>query len=668
MTDRKKHEAPTASREFSEMWNHALSKNRPRSNKSRNKTKHTQLSPCVNSSSPPKVLETPRCRGRLGYSNLNSGDSPGDGEMVHDIIWDSTSPSGNNGKGPGETRVVKISDIVNRIAPKDTKPTSVESALLQWIGDSAVPCTPEARPPSVKRKSTRQSNVEDLMKLAKQFDISMHQQDKESLEQRNNTLNNLSKHNTAAGRSSGEIIPAVCVEERGSLSSRSQQAEDELHALFDGPTQRISGRLSQGSSASSYSQDIKGQPGVCHLATHRSEVKSGPVPCDVDGIFKGASVKADDFDDDWENDDLLNDSNVLEMNSEPQAEVPPKPSSQTCTIKNYLATESLPAISTCRSTRLHCPDQVSIVHPQASRSNLTGLCPKPKTTNRSTFKLDPNPYFQGKMSATREVPKTCLTLVKPQPTTQRLDRGCPTATPGSSFAVTSDQRTENSLKDVSDVDFKSLFDSESQWDEGDDDELLYQVCDNVERISYSQPESVTSSDGRKQLDDIKRKMSTPVIIDIDRSVNRGSCSYVRSNSAPGTSIPTENFQLWNVPYQAANHSIVTQSHSGGRVGMFTQATSAPGGGSISHGTCATFQSVDNKTTMQPHTVSARNPNSHHASFKRHLSDSATMNNKVFVTSGMAGKCSALEIERKKQEAIARRRTRMQTHNPGGASC
>lgn len=671
MSNRRKHEASTASIEFSGIVSRVdkLSRNRLIPNKSIKSPLHTQRSPSVSSANTPRALKTPKRKASLKYTSVNNGDSPGDGEMLQDIIWDPTSPIGNNRNK--DTRQVKISDIVNRLAPKGTKLTKVESPLLQWIGDSAVPCTPEVLPPKVRRRSTRQSSVDDLIKLAKQFDRNMHQQDKETNELRNNPVNNLLKENVSE-RASGEITPACCMEEP---SSRSQQVEQEMHALFDGPTQQISGRLSQGSSASACSQDTKGQSGVSHLTTEGSEVKlNSQGPGHEDEISKGMVVKTDDFDDDWENDDLLNDTLVLEMSSKLLPEVAPKLSSPTNTSlspnKNELATKSLPHISACGSRSVLSTDQAPIVHPQATISNLAGLCPKSKTTNRSTFKLESNPSLQVKTYATSEVPKTGLTVVNPQPATQRPDQGYSITKPGSIVAGTSDQLVQDSMKDISDKDFKPLLNSESQWDDGDDDDLLYQACDNMEKISDSDPEPLSRLDYPKRCDNNKHKVSTPLPTDKDLSGNPGSyCNYVRSNSAPGTSSAAGNFQGWNIPIKASKHSIVSQSHPGSGVGTgkFTQTRSAPGWGASSHGASATFKHVGNKTIEQPRTVSARNSNSQHASFKRHLSDSATMSNKVFVTSGMAGKCSEAEIERKKQEALARRRLRIQaSHNPGEA--
>uniref|UniRef100_A0AAV2JK82 Uncharacterized protein n=1 Tax=Knipowitschia caucasica TaxID=637954 RepID=A0AAV2JK82_KNICA len=166
-------------------------------------------------------LQSPKRRGAfLGVSN---GDSPGDVEPSQDIIWDSTSPT--QGTAGRRYTKVEISDLVNRIAPKDVKPQ--KSPLLQWIGDSAVPCTPEIPKQRTKKRSSRQNSVDDLMKLAKQFDENM-QQDKDKSEKLNIINNNANPKENVI----------------------SDLVEAELQALFDSSTQKISGPLSQASTSS----------------------------------------------------------------------------------------------------------------------------------------------------------------------------------------------------------------------------------------------------------------------------------------------------------------------------------------------------------------------------------------------------------------------------------
>ncbi|KAM4607407.1 uncharacterized protein etaa1b [Polymixia lowei] len=623
-----------------------------------------------------KDLQTPKRRACSRYTGLNNGDSPSDGEVLQDIIWDPTSPTpANTGKGYRNTRVVAISDIVNRIAPKDAKPVGVDSPLLQWIGDSAVPCTPEIPQPRVRKRSSRQSSVEDLVKLARQFDKNM-QEDKE-------TSDKLKTVDADCGkcRNPAETKLPRRAEELRSLPSTSQQAEAELHALFDCSTQKVSGRLSQGSSASSCSQDTKGQPGVSTCTAPRrpellkvADKKSAAAACPAkdDGSSGVSAGNHDEFDEDWDNDDLLNDSFVLAMtqNSELLRDALPETTSG---VNARVTANRHP--SACEPTgRAHSASRGASLRLQPLCSALQEVCPKPKTTNRSTFKLEPNPNLQVKMAAAKDASKLHVTAVEPS-RSQKPDEinvatkpvSSTTAVKSQSNKITCDQKKTTSavkkasvaepvksVKDIPDKDTKSSFDS----DDWNDDEL-YQVCDNIETIANSQPEQASSTNCQEKQATVvnkQQKATAPLAINTACSRNsytsanrQSACPPARSNSRPGTSC--ENYQGWNVPLKGANISHMSQSHPGNRValGTFSQL----------RGSSGTFQAVG-ANHSRPHTVTARPPqNSRHSTFKRNLCDSAATSNKAFVAGQMTGKCSAAEIERKKQEALARRRLRMQ---------
>ncbi|KAJ4948511.1 hypothetical protein JOQ06_020044 [Pogonophryne albipinna] len=421
-----------------------------------------------------KDLQSPKRIGFSRYPGLNNGDSPGDGEPSQDIFWDSTSPTA--GPGHVNTRVLEISDIANRIAPKDVKRNENDSPLVQWIGDGAFHCTPETPMPSVRKRSSRKNSMDDLKKLAWLFDENMKQDRK---------------------------LTETSV--LGNVKDPTDQVEAELHALFDSSTQQISGCLSQGSSTSARTQKTAAHPA-------------------------GARGSCND---DWEDDDLL-DSFVL----------------------------SIPI-----------PDKIT-------------------------------KYQKGGV---------------------------------------------DSVKDISD----------SLWDDGDDDALLYQLCDTVEKISNSQPQQASTSNCQAKQDIyVDRQRKTPVPIDTSRLMvaganSRSPLAFVRSNSLPETSSKTMNYQGWNIPIKgASNRSQMSQSHPGSRgsLGAFNQDRDSSG----------TFQAGN--VDMKPHSVSAgtsQSSKSHHTAFKRNVSHSAAISSKVFVTSQMTAKCSAAEIERKKQEALARRRQRMQ---------
>lgn len=464
------------------------------------------------------------------------------------------------------------------------------------------------------------------MKLARQFDKNM-QQDKEISEQLNTLNSNLNECVNTAEIKLTETSFHKNVKDLKCPSS-SAQAEAELHALFDCSTQRVSGPLSQGFSASGRSQDIKDQPVTSTLAEPRpSELKSAHESSSAAHPAEGFIAKnCDDFDDDWENDDLLNDSFVLAMTQNPdqQQDTGPK-----ATLQSNTKTSTSHVTSVCKPTaNTNSAHQPSNLHSKPSCSVLQELCPKPKTTNRSTFKLESNPHFQPKAAA-KEASKSSFTVT--QPKSQMSDQKSVTtktlAAPQPD-KITNDQRgaciAAESVKDISD----------SLWDDGDDDALLYQVCDSVERISNSQPQQVSPSSCQEKQDiavDGQRKAAAaPLSADRAWPINAGAvanrespCAFVSSNSLPGTSCETVNYQGWNIPMKGANNkSRMSQSLPGScmSLGTFSQCRDPSG----------TFQAGKASVDMKPHTVTARaaqNSKSHHTAFKRNLSDSAAISRK-----------------------------------------
>ncbi|XP_056147403.1 ewing's tumor-associated antigen 1 homolog [Lampris incognitus] len=515
-------------------------------------------------------LQTPKRTPCSRYICLNSCESPGDGEASQDIIWDPTSPK--TGNGPRNIQTVEISDIVNRIAPKDVKLVATESPLLQWIGDSAIPYTPENSQPRVRKRPLRQNNVEGLIKLARQFD--KMQQDEKTLEKPKTVNNNICEQ-ISETKCVGIGHPGYTGGAK-SLPSTSQQVEAELNELFDSSPQQITGHFSQSSSCFSCSQEKKGQPGGGSTSTapQSSELKSVKNYTDANtcltehqGTFS-LNVNKHEFDDDWEDDDLLNDSFVLAMthNSEQQQDAVPKTTPQ---LNARLNSNQDP--SACKPRMSACSAfGASSVQSQPHCSAHMDVIPKPKTSKRSTFQLESNLHFQAKLAAANDVPG--FSVMEPYKS-QIPDQKSAVMKPVSLMAVdtskmstvTSDQinrRAGSAVKDHHDK-VESFVDC--LWDDwDDDDQLFYQVCDNLERTCNNK----------------------------------------------------------------------------------------------------TMKAVaDANLGIQMHTVAARlpqNSKSHHASFKRHQSDPGAISKKVFVTGQMTGKCSAAEIEKKKQEALARRRLRTQS--------
>lgn len=440
----------------------------------------------------------------------------------------------------------------------------------------------------------RQSSVEDLKKLAKQFDENM-QQDKETSEQLNSVNNNLNETlNTSFHNNVKEL----------KCSSSSGRMEAELHALFDCSTQAVSGRLSQSSSASACSTLAEPQQSEPRSSNKSSSAAN---PGDDKGSHGVGVTNCDDFDDDWEN-DLLNDSLVLAMTQNTGQQLDTN-------LKSTMHANTTQVTSVCKpSANINSAHRPSTL---PSSSALWDLCPKPKTTNRSTFKLESNPRFQPKTAA-REFSnlnviqsKSQMSDMKPA-TTKTRSAPQPDKIPN-------DQRGAGvatvSAKDPSD----------SLWDDGDDDALLYQVCDRVERLSNSQPQQVSLSSCQEKQDvavDRQRKTTVPVPIDTAWSVNAGASAnrqspraFVRSHSLPSTSCETVNYQGWNIPMKGANNES-------------QMSPSLPA--SKCWDSSRTFQDRNANMDTNPHTVMARAPHkakSHHTAFKRNVSDSAAVSNK-----------------------------------------
>ncbi|XP_007247412.2 ewing's tumor-associated antigen 1 isoform X1 [Astyanax mexicanus] len=558
-----------------------------------------------------KDYDTPKHRSRIRFKGSSTGDSPSEAEALQDIIWDASSPPPLCNAG---SRFVEISDIVNRIAPNDEKPVN-RDLVLQWIGDSAVPCTPEIQQPRGRRISARRqsNNVEDLMKLAKQFDINMTRQDEERHRER---LQEGKTANTSAGHVALESVqPSTGAGNSVPVKSERLSHEEELHALFDGPTQYVSGRLSPPSVSCSPESTTEG----ASLSAKRPGSTA-----DSKNIGEGAAqLPKPDFDDDWENDDLLNDSFVLAMTQNPELlSLAPKSSS---------------------------PQTVS-------NPSTLGLRPNAHVntgTVQQLLKSNPISPFLLKTEAQNSFCKW------QQGGTAVHSGGIKTEDEGSwgVGAKQSGSSTAASGKDCKTPD--------SVWGDGDDDDdLLYQACDDVERISSSQEErqqnrsAVITSNKASSAPSSKATTSSTNISVHNKSIHPGQTSesrqparmFGRSHSIPGASSSYGNKQ---------NLHETTQTMK--RQYQFTQ---------VKHVSKAVLNPRWITGTSQEtrlHSPSAENSSSsHHSTFKRHQSDPVALSNKVFVAAQPVVKCTAAEIERKKQEAIARRRSRLQASQKPGA--
>lgn len=408
------------------------------------------------------------------------------------------------------------------------------------------------------------------MKLARQFDENM-QDGESSAGVHNNSISD--RHNASKPklRSADKIKDLQC-------SSSSDRVEAELQALFDCSTQKLSGRLSPGSLAATCSQEVQEHPVAARLVeTTHPRVESS----------EATSLPSNnDFDDDWENDDLLNDPLLLEVaHNRPQL-----------LDKSKTSPDSNTKMETNQS---HSGSQ-STVRSMLSCSVLQELCPKPKTTTRSTFKLEPNPHFQAKDSS-----KPALTAVQVKPQISQMN---------STKTVCRPDETTTCKTHT----FQGI--SDSLWDNGDDDTLLYQVCDSVERISNTKlgQESFSHKE-MHNLEERGQKCTTSMpsqIHTVASSVAKQESprTFVRSNSLPATSSGAVNYRGWDVPMKGANNKP-------------QMSQSLPG----SHMDLGTFnQSKNTSGKLQAGSDGATKAKTSHTAFKRNFSDSAVTSNKGMI--------------------------------------
>ncbi|XP_029962589.1 uncharacterized protein LOC115399403 [Salarias fasciatus] len=489
------------------------------------------------------------------------------------------------------------------------------------------------------------------MKLARQFDENM-QQDTDTSEQFNPVKN---EPDECGNASEAELArpPFSGPAKHQKYPSSAEQVEAELHALFDSSTQGISGRLSECSATLADLQEMKDRSvTVASSKRQQSALKSsdGLASAGNKGSCGSNANNCDDFEDDWENDDLLNDSFVLAMTQNP---IEQHDSSTKATSHPHTKTNTAQSAALCKpAASTDSAPQSSNTSPKPNHSALQELCPKTKTINRSTFKLQPNPYFQAK-----EVSKSGFTAAQPKMHTSHQNS---TTTKTSSAPRVDGIPNQHGGAHSGAESAKDI--SNSLWDDGDDDALLYQVCDNMEKISNTQPQQTSSTSRQGFATERGRRSTEPLPIDTawptgaGASANRQpSCASVLSNSLPGTNCEATTYQGWNIPMKgSSNKSHMSQSFPGSHtnLGTFSQREDSSGN----------FQAGNASVEVKLRTVTPRahrGSESTQTAFKRNVSDSAATCSKVFVTSQTKGKCTAAEIERKKQEALARRRLRLQ---------
>uniref|UniRef100_A0A8C8G8Z3 ETAA1 activator of ATR kinase n=1 Tax=Oncorhynchus tshawytscha TaxID=74940 RepID=A0A8C8G8Z3_ONCTS len=559
---------------------------KPKTNRLRRSLKQTQANPSL-------IKPTRVTRSR--YNNVfNKGESPmNESELQQDIVWDATSPSPlrTGKKYSANVGIVDISDIVNRIAPKVGN-TLAKSSLLQWVGDSAIPCTPEMQQPRAKKKSPRTNGVDDLLKLAKQFDFNMFRQDEER-------VNDMHKQSLTLWRTDSEIPP-------------DHEMEDDLDFLFDGPTQHISLNLSQNSLPQSL------------------EVKT---VCSANN----------NFDDDWENDDLLDDSLVFEMTQNPDPFAAPnhcstqKGSNETkhennnpsAIPKNALQgtnpnnvqsksilSEALPKVG-------NVPETVKPAPHRNVRQNQPGLFPINKAlSSPSNFT---NSYSMWPLQVENS------SYHKP--------------TENSNMKGTVFIKAPASHSVIPEDDLDSLFASDSIWDDKDDD-LLCQACDHLESQVQSMEVPVITRSQFLPSNQTERQKFVPV----SAPLNSSRYNVNQTTETTQSKYPNNSVYLQSAPW---NGSTFTHSLNTNKVPVTVVS------GSERPSYIASAGNAGTNSTYRPQNPAA-GEGSYESTRVKSTCVAGSTANQQGTGSEAAGKCSVVEIELKKQQAMERRRQRMQT--------
>ncbi|KAF7216597.1 ewing's tumor-associated antigen 1 [Nothobranchius furzeri] len=367
------------------------------------------------------------------------GESPQDSDVSHDIIWDATSPPCRFGKRGKKHPVgmVNISEIVSRIAPTHGRPQVAEPTLQQWIGDSAaIPCTPDLQAHRPKRKSPRSNGVDDLLRLAKQFDLNLFHRDEEEnvdpLELRSEDVLDRSGCLPSLPGIGGPAVTGT------SMLLEQDLLPDEDLDLFLVPTQQASGIWNR---TPSQSRSISAAP------TKDSGKMSGSTSA-VDVTGTRPTVQ-----DDWDDDDLLNDSLVVEMTQNPLAFIVPK----------FCSTQNPEPLVTQRQTAA----------PISAASS--GSSVRVQMDPRMDWQVDLQLTGFSTQTGLHRIERSCPSdVVKPEP--QQI--GPKGSERSSSYAQIGSIKPDGT--DLTEDDLETLFSLDPVWDDPADDDLLCEMCEDLE--------------------------------------------------------------------------------------------------------------------------------------------------------------------------------------------
>lgn len=384
----------------------------------------------------------------------------------------------------------------------------------------------------------RPNLVDDLLKLAKQFDFNMIQQEEAHLKPdvQSSAEGVCEDQDLFFDEDASPALPQTRSEaSKPSLRLEDtkmnvsdppvepdfvQELEDDLDLLFEGSTQQLSGGLSQRSSTRSQdvvtftpqlgvkSDSVKNVCSVTRVGgASESSTASVRVASPTACTIKQVGV-ADDFDDDWNNDYFLDDSLVMEMTQNPELFSAPQCSS-----------------TQKRTNRNHQNSDTEAKYGESQRFNqrlnsATGN----ENVCQNGFNLKTNlktqVYLSSKDPGSHSVSKTISQPKKPVKNRQQLatisanatwsslsvsrsdsPRSVPSVTieTASTFRVSKVNKEmeyhptvgNNVLCDFAAEELDSIFASDDIWDDGADD-LFCEACDKVEE-SMAEPEPKAQS-------------------------------------------------------------------------------------------------------------------------------------------------------------------------------
>lgn len=403
------------------------------------------------------------------------------------------------------------------------------------------------------------------MKLAKQFDLNMTRQHKESnLERLQNSedLNCKDLKNTPMG-----IHPEL---------AKGLSHGEELHALFDGPTQHLSGRLSPLSANCSQESRLE------KMTTHgmRPDFSDSKDPPGHPQVLKP------DFDDDWENDDLLHDLFVLEVPQNSRV-------LSSCTAKTTTQIGSVD--STYKPTMATSSSGSSS---RASCSHYTRISSK---TSPSAFSESPiQPGANNQLSKTNcDLVNRNSEYEKVQSVSKKQKIVLTNVCPGTKCLASSDGASKKNVNTL--------------WGDGDDDDLLYQACDYLERISASEEQQ-------------RDKNSS----NLSHSSPEGPLSIITATSSLDMSRNSKTVQSQHPTNHQQPLCVLSRSHSiPGVSGSYENKWYLSESASTSqiHQCLPQNSTRQNNYPQSRHTTGQSGEKSNHSTFKRHQSDPEALRNK-----------------------------------------